>query len=51
MFTMDTKAMHYILTNTNTYQKSPQSREGLSRIIGPGRVITQFRALLTNIIL
>ncbi|KAF7373489.1 hypothetical protein MSAN_00558800 [Mycena sanguinolenta] len=39
--TSDTKAMHHILTNTHTWQKSEGSRFSLGRVVGPGILVVE----------
>lgn len=36
LFTMDTKALNYVLMNSNDYQKPVPARYNLSRIVGNG---------------
>ncbi|KAF8894815.1 cytochrome P450 [Infundibulicybe gibba] len=41
LFTMDTRALNYILANNYTYQKSDLARSSLSQMLGPGLVVVE----------
>ncbi|KAJ6586472.1 cytochrome P450 [Mycena vulgaris] len=41
VYTMDTKALHHILSNTHIYQKSAVARYNLGRIVGPGILVVE----------
>ncbi|KAJ7063948.1 cytochrome P450 [Mycena amicta] len=41
LYTIDSKALHHVLTNTNVYQKSEGSRFGLGKIVGPGILVVE----------
>lgn len=41
LFTMDTRAIHHILTHSNDYQKPSQVRYNLSQILGKGGLCPQ----------
>jgi len=41
LWTMDTRALNHVLTHSNNYQKSPEGRFHLSRIVGPGLLVTE----------
>ncbi|KAF7304539.1 hypothetical protein HMN09_00856600 [Mycena chlorophos] len=41
LYTLDTKALHHILTHTDVFQKSEASRFGLGRLVGPGILVVE----------
>ncbi|KAJ7192514.1 cytochrome P450 [Mycena pura] len=41
LYTIDTKAIHHVITNTHIYQKSEGQRYGLGRIVGPGVLVVE----------
>ncbi|KAJ7767044.1 cytochrome P450 [Mycena maculata] len=41
LYTIDTKAIHHFLSNTDVYQKSEASRFFLGRIVGPGVLVVE----------
>ncbi|KAJ7486788.1 cytochrome P450 [Mycena latifolia] len=41
LYTLDTKALQHILSNTHIYQKSDEARYNLGRIVGPGILVVE----------
>ncbi|KAI5118123.1 hypothetical protein M0805_008032 [Coniferiporia weirii] len=41
LFTLDMKAINHIMTHSFDYQRPPQARVSLSRIVGPGVLVTE----------
>ncbi|KAJ7698378.1 cytochrome P450 [Mycena rosella] len=41
LYTMDTKAIHHVLFNTQIYQKPAPARFNLGRIVGPGILVVE----------
>ncbi|KAI0346966.1 cytochrome P450 [Trametopsis cervina] len=41
LWTMDTRALNHVLTNSYNYQKPKQSRTHLARVVGPGVLVTE----------
>ncbi|KAJ7662455.1 cytochrome P450 [Mycena rosella] len=51
VYTIDTKAIHHILSNTPIYQKSGPARFSLGRIVGPGQLTSAFISGVINNVL
>ncbi|EKM59786.1 uncharacterized protein PHACADRAFT_115009 [Phanerochaete carnosa HHB-10118-sp] len=41
LWTMDTRALNHIMTHSSIYQRAPPSRYQLSRVVGPGVLVTE----------
>ncbi|KAJ7075289.1 cytochrome P450 [Mycena belliarum] len=41
LYTIDTKALHHILTHTHIYQKPSEVRYNLGRVVGPGILVVE----------